>query len=102
MKLHEVVEAYIAFKRALGVRLESEAGVLRAFCRSSGEIDIGSVQPEPVLVIITGPRPVNGSWKQRASVLRSFYRYAVGRSFVAAAPLPTVTPKFPSTRMPHI
>ena len=34
MRLHEVVEAYIAFKRALGVHLESEARVLRAFCRS--------------------------------------------------------------------
>ena len=38
MKLCEVVEAYIAFKRALGVRLESEARVLRALCRSLGDI----------------------------------------------------------------
>jgi site-specific recombinase XerD len=60
------------------------------------------VQPEAVLVFITGQVPVTRSWKQRASVLRSFYRYAVGRSFVATAPLPTVTPKFPSTRIPHI
>ena len=102
MSLHDVIEAYIAFKRALGVRLESEAGVLRAFCRSLGEIDIERVQPEAVLVFITGQGPVTSSWKQRASVLRSFYRYAVGRSFVAAAPLPSVTPKFPPTRMPHI
>src|SRR5712691_7185114 len=102
MNLQDVIEAYIAFKRALGLRLESEAGVLRAFCRSLGTIAIGSVQPDAVLVFITGQGPVTRSWKQRASVLRSFYRYAVGRGFVAAAPLPTVTPKFPSTRMPHI
>ena len=76
--------------------------MLRAFCRSLGEIDIERVQPEAVLVFITGQGPVTSSWKQRASVLRSFYRYAVGRSFVAAAPLPSVTPKFPPTRMPHI
>jgi hypothetical protein len=40
MTLHEVVEAYIAFKRALGARLDSEARVLRAFCRSVGETDM--------------------------------------------------------------
>ena len=102
MNLQDVIEAYIAFKRALGVRLESEDGVLRAFCRSVGETTIGRVQPEAVRMFIAGRGPVTRSWKQRASVLRSFFRYAVGRNFVAAAPLPTVTPKFPATRMPHV
>jgi integrase/recombinase XerD len=102
MSLHEVVEAYIAFKRTLGIRLDSEASVLRAFCRSMGEIDIKSVKPDAVLAFIAGTGPVTRSWKQKASVLRSFYRYAVGRGLTVSAPLPTVTPKFPPTRMPHI
>jgi hypothetical protein len=34
MRLHELVETYLTFKRALGMRLCSEAGVLRAFCRA--------------------------------------------------------------------
>ncbi|MCP4822535.1 MAG: tyrosine-type recombinase/integrase [Shimia sp.] len=102
MNLHNVIEAYIAFKRSLGVRLESEAGVLRAFCRSMGEIEIESVQPEAVLAFIAGQGPITRNWKQKASVLRSFYRYAVGRGFVLSAPLPTMTPKFPPTRVAHI
>lgn len=102
MSLHEVVEAYIAFKRNLGIRLDSEARVLRAFCRSMGEIDVKRVKPGAVLAFIAGTGPVTRTWKQKASVLRSFYRYAVGRGFTVSAPLPTMAPKFPPTRTPHI
>jgi integrase/recombinase XerD len=34
--------------------------------------------------------------------LRSFYRYAAGRGHVASSPVPTVAPKFPPGRTPHI
>ena len=102
MRLHEVVEAYITFKRALGVRLESEARVLRAFCRSMGNIDVGDVKSAAVLDFIAGAGPVTRTWKQKASVLRSFYRYAAGRGHATSMPLPTVMPKFPSIRAPHI
>jgi site-specific recombinase XerD len=102
MSLHEVIEAYIAFKRGLGARLESEARLLRAFCRSMGEIDIEDVKPAAVLAFIAGTGPVTRAWKQRASVLRSFYRYAVGRGHATSSPVPTVVPKFPPGRTPHI
>lgn len=102
MSLHEVVEAYIAFKRALGIRLDSQARTLRAFCRSVGEIDVANVKPDAVLAFLAGKGPITNTWKQKASVLRSFYRYAVSRGFTASAPLPPTTPKFPPTRMPHI
>ncbi|MCP4365657.1 MAG: tyrosine-type recombinase/integrase, partial [Planctomycetes bacterium] len=60
------------------------------------------VQAEAVLAFIAALGPITRNWKQKASVLRSFYRYAVGRGFVLSAPLPTMTPKFPPTRVPHI
>jgi integrase/recombinase XerD len=102
VKLREVVEAYIAFKRALGVRLESEARALRAFCQSVGNADVQDVKPAAVLTFIAGAGPVTRTWKQKASVLRSFYRYAVGRGHVTSTPLPTAIPKFPPMRVPHI
>jgi integrase/recombinase XerD len=102
MSLHEVVEGYIAFKRALGVRLESEARVLRAFSRSMGDTDIEDVKPAAVLAFVAGAGPVTRTWKQKASVLRSFYRYAVGRGHAPSSPVPTTIPKFPPTRAPHI
>src|SRR4051794_23387264 len=102
MSLHEVIEAYIAFKRGLGARLESEAGVLRAFSRRVGDTDIRDVKPTSVLAFIAGVGPVTRTWKQKASVLRSFYRYAVGRGHVSDSPVPTTVPKFPPGRTPHI
>jgi integrase/recombinase XerD len=80
MSLHEVVEAYIAFKRGLGARLESEGRLLRAFSRTIGDIDIEDVQPTAVMAFIAGEGPVTRTWKQKASVLRSFYRYAVRKA----------------------
>lgn len=102
MRLREIVEAYITFKHALGVRLESEAGVLRAFCRSVGDTDAENVKSAAVLAFIAGAGPVTRTWKQKASVLRSFYRYAVGRGHATSAPLPTAIPKLPPMRAPHI
>ena len=102
MKLREVVEAYITFKRALGVRLESEGRALRAFCQSVGDTDVQDVKPAAVLTFIAGTGPITRTWKQKASVLRSFYRYAMGRGHVMSAPLPTAIPKFPPMRAPHI
>jgi integrase/recombinase XerD len=102
MSLHEVVEVYIAFKRGLGARLESEARMLRAFCRTNGDIDIKDVKPAAVMAFIAGQGPVTRTWKQKASVLRSFYRYAVGRGHATSSPVPTAVPKFPPGRIPHI
>lgn len=102
MRLHDLVETYIAFKRALGMRLCSEAGVLRAFCRAMGQIDVADVKPEAVRAFIAGTGPVTTNWKQKSSVLRSFYRYAIGRGFAAASPLPTTIPKFPPSKTPYI
>ena len=102
MRLHKFVEAYIEFKRALGARLESEARLLRAFCRSVGDIDVEDVKPAVVLAFLAGAGPVTRTWKQKASVLRSFYRYAVGRGHATSAPLPTAIPKFPPMQAPHI
>lgn len=102
MRLHDLVETYITFKRALGMRLCSEAGVLRAFCRAMGKIEVADVKPEAVLAFIAGNGPVTASWKQKWSVLRSFYRYAIGRGFAVTSPLPTTVPKFPQSKPPYI
>src|SRR5215813_9608522 len=102
MSLHETVEAYIAFKRALGVRLDSQARVLRAFCRFVGDIDVASVTLDAVHAFLAGTGPITNAWKQKASVLRSFYRYAVGRGLSTSVPLPLTAPKFPPTRTPYI
>src|SRR5689334_1822687 len=100
MRLHDLVETYLSCKRALGLRLCSEAGVLRAFCQAMGPLEVADVKPEAVLAFIAGNGPVTASWKQKASVLRGFYRYAIGRGFAASSPLPSTVPKFPPSKAP--
>jgi integrase/recombinase XerD len=102
MKLHDTITAYLSFKYALGMRMESEAKLLRSFCRTMGDGNIDDVTSDAVLTFIAGTGPVTRTWKQKASVLRSFYRYAVGRGFTTTTPLPAVSPQFPPTRTPYI
>jgi integrase/recombinase XerD len=67
MNLHEAVEAYIALKRALGARFDSQARMLRAFCRSVGEIDVANVKPDAVLAFLAArdPSQAHGSRRPR-------------------------------------
>ena len=102
MKLCDTIEAYLSFKNALGMRMESEGSMLRSFCRAMGDGDIEDVKRDAVFAFIAGTGPVTRTWKQKASVLRSFYRYAVGRGFTVTTPLPTFTPQLPPTRTPYI
>jgi integrase/recombinase XerD len=58
MRLHDLVETYIAYKRSLGMRYRSQAAVLRAYGRAMGDVAIQEVKPESVLAFIRGTRPV--------------------------------------------
>jgi integrase/recombinase XerD len=102
MKLSTVIDNYVEFKRALGMRLRSEAAQLQAFGRAMGDVDIEQVKAKAVLAFIDGNRPVTATWKQCFSVLSSFYRYAISRGFTTTAPLPTTRPKIPPPQAAYI
>lgn len=102
MRLHDLVDTYIGFKRSLGLDFCSDAKVLRRFCRAMGDINVTDVQPEAVLAFIAGTGPVTANWRQKFSVLGGLYRYAIGRNFATTSPLPTVVPKLPPPLVPYI
>jgi integrase/recombinase XerD len=102
MKLQDTVNAYLVYKRALGMRMESEGQMLRLLCRTLGDCELADVDTDAVASYILVRGALTRTSKQRTSVLRSFFRYAVGRGFVAAAPLPPVEPLYPQTRQPYI
>lgn len=102
MKLADVVSTYVAFKRALGLRFASEAFRLQAFCRALGDIEVTAVTPEAVRAFLAGPGPVTPYWHLKYRILRSFYRYAIGRRFVATSPLPPTVPICPTGLSPYI
>ncbi len=102
MKLIDLIERYVAFKRSLGMHFRTDANQLRAFCRAMGDVDIADVKPDAVLAFIAGRGPVTAFWRQKWLILSGFYRYALSRGFTATSPLPATLPKFPPPLTPHI
>ncbi len=102
MKLADLVTTYVAFKRSLGMRFVSDAKLLQAYCRALGAIEAAEVTPGAVRGFLAGTGPVTAFWRQKYRILSSFYRYAIGRGFVATSPLPTTVPIFPPALTPYI
>lgn len=103
MNLSQLIEQYIAFRRSLGEIQVTGAQILRMFGRFIGRAaDVADVTPEPVNAFLAGKGQRTLTWHNKLGVLRSFYRYAVSRGYVSAAPLPTVVPKRPPAFVPYI
>lgn len=102
MRLRDVVEAYIAYKRSLGMHFDSDAAVLRSFCHAMGDITVEVVKPESVLAFIAGTGPVTTRWGLKWRILRGFYRYMQERDLVSMSPLPVQAPKLPPPLAPYI
>ncbi len=101
MRLRKLVDTYIAYKRSLGMRMRSEAKVLKEFCQRMGALDVAEIKPEAVLTFIGDARKP-GRWRTYYGLIRSFYRYALERGFVKTCPLPPRPPKFPAQTPPYI
>lgn len=102
MRLHDVLESYIDYKRSLGMRFFSDAAVLRSYDHAMGNVAIEEVKSESVLEFLSGSGPITTRWGVKYQILRSFYRYAISRQFTSASPLPTQIPRLPATMTPYI
>jgi site-specific recombinase XerD len=103
MKLHALVEQFIAYRQALGERFHHNAAYLRAFCRVLGKkLNVTMVTPAQVSAFIDGRGPVTRSWHCRYTALRGFYAYALSRGYVSASPMPTIVPKESPRAVPYI
>jgi integrase/recombinase XerD len=102
MRLSNLVEEYIAFKRARGMRFHTQAKSLRHFARRLGPVDIKQVNPEAVLAFLYRSKTITSSWHQMHSTLNAFYRYAITRQYVKASPLPVILPKGPKYAQPYV
>jgi integrase/recombinase XerD len=102
MRLHDLAEAYIAYKHSLGMRFRSQTAVLHAYCRAMGDVTIEEVRPESAFAFINGTGPVTARWMECYRVLNGFYRYAIGRGYTTMFPLPVDIPKLPPPFIPYI
>jgi integrase/recombinase XerD len=103
MKLQQLIEQYIAFQQSLGMAFVTDAITLRAFGRALGvRASVGDVRPQQVEKFLGKTKPVTVTWHNKYGRLRSFFRYAVSRGYLAEAPLPTLIPKRPPDFVPYI
>lgn len=102
MMLGNVVDAYLAKKRSMGVRFESTEVLLRGFCRAMGNRDIEEVTSEAVAEFLQGRGSLSATWMLRYKVLSGLYRFAVSRGYTALSPLPTTLPKLPPQQTPYV
>ena len=102
MKLKKIVDEYITFKRSIGMKLRSQAAILKEFCQTLGDINITEVEPSYVLAFISGNGPLTTYWHEKYKVLKGFYRYAISRGYIASSPLPTIIPKRPESSTPYV
>jgi integrase len=102
MRLADVVDAYLARQRSLGMRFDSAGQLLRRFSRAMGDRPIREVTPEAILDFLNVGGMVTATWTLKHKVLTGLYRFAISRGYVDDSPLPTVLPKLPPQQTPYV
>jgi site-specific recombinase XerD len=103
MKLMQLIEQFIAYRKSLSEVQGSNGRTLRAFGRAIGsDANVTDVRTEQVVVFLAGTGARTLTWHHKISTLRTFYRFAISRGYVDAAPLPMTTPKCPAPFVPYV
>ncbi len=102
MKLHDLVAEYVAYKRALGMRFDTDAEILGSFCRRMGDMPLLSISADQVRTFLDGGSPVSSYWKRKYTALAGLYRFALSRGYTSVSPLPSRHPEFPPPLVPYI
>jgi integrase/recombinase XerD len=102
MKLIDVVTAYVAMQRSLGMRFTAADRLLRQFAREMGDVDMADVRAEAVVTFLQGDGVLTATWRLKYNVLSGLYRFAISRGYCATCPLPKNVPKLPPTQMPYV
>lgn len=102
MKLTAVIDKYVTHRRALGMQINSDLAILKAFSRALGDIHIGDIALGHVMPFIFRQDAASTFLARKHQALAIFYRFAVGRGYVRSSPLPTKTPQTPPSLVPYI
>lgn len=102
MIVSDVVDTYLAARRAQGVRLHSGARVLRQFARETGNLELSEVTPESVDTFLRGRGKLSATWKTKRAVLVGLYRFAIARGYATVSPLPEQAPRLPPPQTPYV
>jgi integrase len=103
MNLDDLVSQYVAFRQALGERCQTQASILRSFCRAVGpQTRVRRIGADAVAAFLAGTGPVTNALHNRYYVLKGFFRFAVSHGHLDEVPLPTQLPKRAPPFVPYI
>jgi len=104
MNISDVVTEYVTYKRALGLRFNTEANIFASFCRHSGvgEVPIASITADCIRRFLDGDTPISSYWVRKHTAFAGLYRYALSRGYTTASPVPRYCPQCPSPLIPYI
>ena len=102
MKLLELINIYINYKRSLNMSFRSETNTLNAFYRAIGNIELNKIELKMVSNFIDGKGPVTANWHQKFKIVKGFYRFLTERGYTDSIPLPVSIPKCPPPLPPYI
>jgi site-specific recombinase XerD len=102
MRLLDVVAEYVAYKRGLGMRFDTDADILGAFCRRVGDVPLISVTADQARAFLDGDSPVSSYWERKYTALAGLYRFALSRGYGSTSPLPSRHPQLPPPLVPYI
>lgn len=104
MKLDEMTELYISYRRALGEKFKTNAQALRSFMKYIGgdtsPVELTAEQVEPYLYYPAGK--VTASWFIRHTALKGMFQWAVSRGIMPHVPLSMDLPKRLEHMAPYI
>ena len=101
MSSSELIKAYLAARRAHGVKLTTGERALYQFARETGDRPLAEVTREEVATFLRG-RALSATWRTRRGLLAGLYRFAIARGYVAVSALPEQRPKLPPPLTPYV
>ncbi|MFV8375931.1 tyrosine-type recombinase/integrase [Flavobacterium sp. GSP11] len=97
MKLKQIVEKYISYRKTLGETFRMPSIYLRSFVNKIGPLTpVETINKEAAERFLYGTsKVITGAWFSKYSALNGFYEYLLIRDYVKKAPLPNILPTRP-------
>jgi len=103
MKLKNLIEQYIDYRKSLGEKFLTNATYLRAFYNNQKkDLCICDADQESVNKFLYGDSKVTSVWFIKHTALSGFYEYAINREHTKSSPMPKILPKRPPAFIPYI
>lgn len=93
MKLGDMIEQYICYRRSLGEKFKTNASVLRNYARFIKDIDAKDITYETNERFLISPNgDVTAHWFCKHTALKGLFQWALSREYMDTIPLPTELP----------